>query len=38
MHPDPVCLALAVRRRAFGRAFRRGDDALDLTPVREFLV
>ncbi|HEX5740038.1 MAG TPA: YlxR family protein [Pilimelia sp.] len=23
LHPDPACLALAERRRAFGRAFRR---------------
>jgi predicted RNA-binding protein YlxR (DUF448 family) len=22
LHPDPVCLALALRRRAFGRALR----------------
>ncbi len=23
LHPDPVCLSLALRRRAFGRALRR---------------
>jgi predicted RNA-binding protein YlxR (DUF448 family) len=23
LHPDPTCLALAVRRRAFGRALRK---------------
>jgi uncharacterized protein len=23
LHPDPACFALAVKRRAFGRAFRK---------------
>jgi predicted RNA-binding protein YlxR (DUF448 family) len=34
LHPDPECLALAERRKAFGRALRV-EGALDLTPVRE---
>jgi predicted RNA-binding protein YlxR (DUF448 family) len=34
LHPDPDCLALAERRRAFGRALR-AEGPLDLTPVRE---
>jgi uncharacterized protein len=34
LHPDPDCLALAERRRAFGRALRI-EGPLDLTPVRE---
>jgi len=34
VHPDPDCLALAERRRAFGRALR-AEGPLDLTLVRE---
>ena len=34
LHPDAECLALAERRKAFGRALRV-DGPLDLTPVRE---
>jgi predicted RNA-binding protein YlxR (DUF448 family) len=34
VHPDPECLALAERRRAFGRALRV-EGPLDLTTVRE---
>jgi len=34
LHPDPECLALAERRRAFGRALRV-EGPLDLTRVRE---
>ena len=34
LHPDPDCLALAERRRAFGRALRV-EGPLDLTLVRE---
>jgi hypothetical protein len=29
LHPDPACLARAVRRRAFGRALRREGLAAD---------
>ena len=34
LHPDPECLALAERRKAFGRALRT-EGPLDLAPVRE---
>jgi predicted RNA-binding protein YlxR (DUF448 family) len=34
VHPDPRCLDLAEKRRAFPRALRL-DGPLDLTPVRE---
>ena len=34
LHPDPECLALAERRRAFARALRV-EGPLDLEPVRE---
>jgi predicted RNA-binding protein YlxR (DUF448 family) len=34
LHPDPNCLALAERRRAFGRALR-AEGPLDASPVRE---
>ena len=34
LHPEPECLALAERRRAFGRALRV-EGPLDLDPVRE---
>lgn len=34
LHPDPDCLALAERRKAFGRALRV-EGPLDLTLVRE---
>ena len=37
LHPDPECLALAERRRAFGRALRL-DGACDVTPVREWVA
>jgi predicted RNA-binding protein YlxR (DUF448 family) len=33
MHPDPSCVALAERRRAFGRALR-STARLDLAPLR----
>ena len=36
LHPEPECLALAERRRAFGRALRY-DGPLDLSPVRELV-
>jgi predicted RNA-binding protein YlxR (DUF448 family) len=34
LHPDPQCLAMAERRRAFGRALRT-EGPLDASPVRE---
>ena len=37
LHPTPECLALAERRRAFGRALRL-EGALDVTPVREWVT
>ena len=37
LHPDPSCLELAERRRAFPRALRRVGP-LDSSPVREFLT
>jgi predicted RNA-binding protein YlxR (DUF448 family) len=36
LHPDPECLDLAERRRAFGRALRLGGP-VDLTEVRRYL-
>ncbi|HEX2903317.1 MAG TPA: YlxR family protein [Jatrophihabitans sp.] len=36
LHPDAGCLALAMRRRAFGRALRCGD-RLDPAPVARHL-
>jgi uncharacterized protein len=36
VHPDPRCVDLAERRRAFGRALRLAGP-LDVTPVRDFL-
>ena len=36
LHPDPECLALAERRKAFGRALRVAG-RLDATPVREWV-
>jgi len=36
LHPDPLCLDLAVRRRAFPRAFRL-PGPLDTGPLREQL-
>ncbi|WP_316529203.1 YlxR family protein [Kitasatospora brasiliensis] len=36
LHPDPGCLDLAVRRRAFPRAFRL-QGALDTERLREFI-
>ena len=37
LHPDPECLALAERRRAFGRALRL-TGTCDVTPVREWVA
>jgi len=37
LHPDPSCLDLAERRRAFPRALRRGGP-LDSSAVRELLA
>jgi predicted RNA-binding protein YlxR (DUF448 family) len=37
LHPDPACLALAERRRAFGRAFRLAG-VLDTGPLAEVLA
>jgi predicted RNA-binding protein YlxR (DUF448 family) len=37
LHPDPNCLALAERRRAFGRALRRAEP-LDAASLREHLA
>jgi uncharacterized protein len=37
LHPDPSCLDLAERRRAFPRALRRGGP-LDSSAVREFVT
>jgi predicted RNA-binding protein YlxR (DUF448 family) len=34
VHPDPACLDLAVRRRAFARALRSDVTAPDVTAVR----
>lgn len=36
LHPDPACLDLAVRRRAFPRAFRL-QETLDTEALREWL-
>ena len=36
LHPDPRCLELAIRRRAFGRALRV-EGPLDLEPVHELV-
>ena len=36
LHPDPACLALAERRRAFGRALRIAG-VIDAGPVAEAL-
>ena len=36
LHPDPECLALAERRRAFGRALRT-EGPLDATAVRAWI-
>lgn len=36
LHGDPVCLAAALRRRAFGRALRIGT-AVDPAPVGDYL-
>ncbi|AXI79667.1 YlxR family protein [Peterkaempfera bronchialis] len=36
LHPDPGCLDLAVRRRAFPRALRQ-EGPLDTTALRQFL-
>ena len=36
IHPDPGCLSLAERRRAFGRALRTSAP-LDAAPVRRWL-
>ena len=37
LHPHPDCLALAERRRAFGRALRV-EGPLDLSAVREWIA
>ena len=37
IHPDPACLALAERRRAFGRALRI-TGVLDTGPLTEFVA
>jgi uncharacterized protein len=37
VHPDPRCVDLAERRRAFPRALRLAGP-LDVTPVRDFLL
>ena len=37
VHPEPGCVALAERRRAFGRALRVSGP-LDPTPVREYVA
>jgi predicted RNA-binding protein YlxR (DUF448 family) len=37
LHPDPACVELAQRRRAFGRALRV-PEPVDLAPVREYLT
>lgn len=37
LHPDPGCVALAERRRAFARALR-APGPVDPTPVREYVV
>jgi len=37
LHPDRECLDLAVRRRAFSRAFR-AQEALDTTVLRNYLA
>ena len=37
LHPTPDCLALAERRRAFGRALRL-TEAYDATPVRDWVA
>ncbi|HZE39636.1 MAG TPA: YlxR family protein [Stackebrandtia sp.] len=37
VHPDPVCLTQALRRRAFGRALRL-TSGVDTTPVEEFVA
>jgi predicted RNA-binding protein YlxR (DUF448 family) len=38
LHLDPDCLALAERRRAFGRALRTGGVLPDSTRLREYLA
>lgn len=37
LHPDPACVELAVRRRAFGRALR-ASGALDPSPVADHVA
>ena len=37
LHPDPTCLDLAIRRRAFGRALRH-EGPLDLTAVHTWVT
>jgi predicted RNA-binding protein YlxR (DUF448 family) len=37
LHPDPACLALAVRRRALGRALRV-DGVIDTGVLTEYLA
>jgi predicted RNA-binding protein YlxR (DUF448 family) len=38
LHLDPDCLALAERRRAFGRALPTGGVSLDSARLREYLA
>jgi uncharacterized protein len=37
LHPDPACLALAERRRAFGRALRH-TGVIEVEPLRQYLA
>lgn len=37
VHPELVCLDLAVRRRAFSRAFRGPAEALDTAELRRYV-
>ena len=37
LHPTTACLALAERRRAFGRALRHTDGSLSLSELRSYL-
>jgi predicted RNA-binding protein YlxR (DUF448 family) len=38
LHLDPDCLALAERRRAFGRALRTGGVTLDSTRLHQYVA
>jgi predicted RNA-binding protein YlxR (DUF448 family) len=37
LHPDPACLALAVRRRAFGRALRTSG-VVEVEALRQYIA